>query len=119
MYVKGTVQNIHQETITNGRRGPRVLTSVWIVDHHDREEISAKAPPVLWEVQFLDTASRRWSDAIAQFIDPGQRVIADVSDVIEPVHVDRDSGARTFIKARGIDLADSILEPAKQAAGRH
>lgn len=116
MHIKATVQNVHTITVPGRRRGPQTLTSVWVTDHHDHSERPSKQPPVLWEVQFLDTASRRWSEAIDQFLDTGQRVLVEIEDTFELVHVDRDPGSRTFIKARGIDIGASLIDAARQAA---
>lgn len=114
MHIRGTVTGRHTTNL-EGRR-PKVLTSVWIADHHDHTDRPSKLPSVLYEVQFIDTKTESWSRAIDQFIDVGQRVIVDIHDAFELIHVERDSGSRDFIKARGVDIAASTLDHARSAA---
>jgi len=114
MHIRGTVTGRHTTTL-EGRR-PKILTSVWIADRHDHTDRPSKLPSVLYEVQFLDTKAESWSRALEQFIDVGQRVIADINDTFELVHVERDSGSRNYIKARGVDIAASTLDHARAAA---
>lgn len=112
MLVRGHISHIHFTELET-KRGPTTLTSVWIVDHHDYIT-STKQSSTLHEVQFLDDKQHRWSEALDSFAD-GDRVLAVVRDDIE-IDSSRsvDGEIRAYIKARGLDLARSALDNARQ-----
>ena len=113
MLVRGHIDHVHTIDI-DSRRGPVSLTSVWLVDHHDHVP-ATKQPPTLYEVQFLNDKTHDWAHAITSRFHEGDRVLALVRDDVETATATSiDGDQRAYIKARGIDLALSALDTARQ-----
>ena len=113
MLIRGQIDHTHTSTI-DSRRGPVALTSTWIVDRHDHSVTPTKQPPTMYEVQYLDDKLHRWADTIAREFTAGDHVLAVVRDDLETASSTSAGGAaRTWIKARGTDLAHSTLHIAR------
>jgi len=112
VFIRGHINHIFSTDI-DSRRGPVTLTSVWIVDRHDYVT-PTKQSPTLYEVQYLDDKTHSWEDALDAFAD-GDRVLAVIRDDIEVcTSTNEDGSPRTWIKARGLDLASSSLDRARR-----
>lgn len=112
MLIRGHIDHVHNTDI-DSRRGPVTLTSVWIVDRHDHVP-PTKQDPVHIEVQFLNDKTHDWAHAIDTEFRDGDRVIAIARDDIETATTSSTDGhQRTYIKARGLDLALSALDTAR------
>lgn len=113
MLIRGHIDHAHHADI-DSRRGPVTLTSVWLVDHHDHVP-ATKQPPTLYEVQFLNDKTHDWATAIDSEFRDGDRVLALVRDDVETATTTNTEGhQRTYIRTRGIDLALSALDTARQ-----
>lgn len=114
MMIAGHIDHIFSTEIET-RRGTVALTSVWIVDRHDYLT-PTKQPSTMYEVQFIDDKIHDWSRAISANFAAGDRVLAVVKDGLEAVtSLGNDGNPRTFIKARGQDLAAPIFDDARAA----
>ena len=112
MLIRGNIDHVFS-TDLDSRRGPVTLTSVWIVDHHDHVP-ATKQSPTMYEVQYLNDKLHDWQHAITTRFDDGDRVLAIVRDDVETaISADADGQPRSYIKARGIDLALSSLDTAR------
>lgn len=112
MLIRGHIDHVFI-TDLESRRGPVTLTSVWIVDRHDHVP-TTKQDPTMYEVQYLNDKTYDWGHAITTRFNDGDRVLAIVRDDVETgVSADSAGQPRTYIKARGIDLALSALDTAR------
>lgn len=112
MMIAGHIDHIFATDLET-RRGTVTLTSVWIVDRHDYLS-PTKQSPTMYEVQFLDDKNHSWEAAITDRFDDGDRVLAIVKDDLETATSTDESGTiRAYIKARGLDLAEPLIDAAR------
>lgn len=112
MLIRGNIDHVFVTDIES-RRGPVTLTSVWILDRHDHVPATKQAP-TMYEVQYLNDKTHDWEHAITTRFEDGDRVLALVRDDVETeTSADADGQIRAYVKARGIDLALSSLDAAR------